>query len=53
MDFSSKLFYTSIPRDLLIAHVFDGEGGRFLGTPGDDFLEHIFQTVDSFHVNFF
>ena len=41
---------TSTPRDLLIAHVFDGEGGRFLGTPGDDFLEHIFKKVDSFHV---
>ena len=34
---------TSTPRDLSIAHVFNGARGRFLGTPGDDFVEHIFQ----------
>ena len=31
----------------MIAHVFNGARGRFLGTPGDDFVEHIFQKVDS------
>ena len=46
MDFSSKLFLnTSTPRDLSIAHVFNGERVGFY-----DFLEYIFLKVDYFRV---